>query len=66
MVLSRSVAHAMELANILADGKHELYWCFVTHEGNRIGRYLTVLKDLLVDALQVGGSDPLAPLVLVN
>ncbi len=56
----------MELANILADGKHELYWCFVTHEGNRMGRYLTVLKDLLLDALQIGGSDPLAPLTQVK
>jgi hypothetical protein len=56
----------MELANILADGKHELYGCFVTHEGNRMGRYLTVLQDLLVDALQIGGSDPLAPLMQVN
>ena len=66
MTFSRSVAHAMDLANILADGKHELYWCFVTHEGNRMGRYLMVLQDLLVDALQTGGSDPLAPLVQLN
>lgn len=62
----RGVAHAMELANILADEKHQLYWCFVTHEGNRMGRYLTVLQDLLLDALQIGGSDPLAPLMQVN
>jgi nuclear pore complex protein Nup107 len=62
----RSVAHAMELANILADGKYELYLCFVSHEGNRMGRYLTVLQELLLDALQIGGSDPLAPLMQVN
>lgn len=56
----------MELANILADGKNELYWCFVTHEGNRMGRYLTVLQELLLDSLKLGGSDPLAPLMQVN
>jgi len=56
----------MELANILANGQHELYWCFVTQEGNRMGRYLAVLQDLLVDTLQIGGSDPLAPLMQVN
>ena len=66
MMLFRSVAHAMDLANILADGKHELYWCFVTHEGNHMGRYLMVLQDLLVDALQIVGSDPLAPLMQVS
>lgn len=66
MTHSRSVAHAMDLANILADGKHQLYWCFVTPEGNRMGRYLMVLQDLLVDALKLGGSDPLAPLMQVS
>jgi len=60
------VNHAMGLANILADGKWELYKCFVTHEGNRMGQYLTALKDILVDALQSGGSDPFAPLMQAN
>lgn len=53
----------MQLVNLVADGKDRLHLDFVYKGHNRLGKYLKLVREAILDGMEESGSDPLVPAV---
>ncbi|PVG02472.1 hypothetical protein CPB86DRAFT_697475 [Serendipita vermifera] len=58
-----SISRAMELANLVADGKDKLHLDFVYQGQSRLAEYLMIVREAILEGMEDGGSDPLVPVV---
>jgi nuclear pore complex protein Nup107 len=49
---------ALELANIVADSRYNIYEDFVNQDGRRLRDYLSAVRQAILRGLDGGGSDP--------
>ena len=54
----RNLKRALQLANIVADSRYQLYEDFVNEDGKRLGDYLGAVREAILGGLEGGGSDP--------
>ena len=64
--LRRNLMRSFELANIVADSKHNLYEDFVGGNGAKLGEYLGSVRQAILGGLEGGGSDPFRVLIAAN
>ncbi|KAL8276505.1 hypothetical protein RQP46_011106 [Phenoliferia psychrophenolica] len=57
-LLPSNLARALDLANVVADERHEHYREFVSAEENRVGDYLGQVREAALMALEGEGRDP--------
>lgn len=51
-----NLSRALALANVVADERYELYLEFVAESGNKIGEYLTQVRQASLASLGNGGN----------
>ncbi|KZT29989.1 hypothetical protein NEOLEDRAFT_1126698 [Neolentinus lepideus HHB14362 ss-1] len=57
VLFPENLAHALGLANTVADSRYKLYEGFSDEDGKRLGEYLGVVRSAVVAGLEEGGSD---------
>jgi nuclear pore complex protein Nup107 len=56
--LRRNLKLTLELANVVADSRYNLYEDFVHEDRGRSGKYLGAIRQAILAGLEGGGSDP--------
>lgn len=56
--LSRALAYAFELINVVADARYKLYDDFAGEGGRPLADYLGTVRTAVLAGLENGGSDP--------
>ncbi|EDQ98148.1 uncharacterized protein LACBIDRAFT_309794 [Laccaria bicolor S238N-H82] len=56
--IPENLKRALQLANIVADSRYQLYEDFVNEDGKRLGDYLGAVREAILGGLEGGGSDP--------
>ena len=60
----RNLKRALELCNVIADARYNLFDDFTNHDGRRLGDYLLAVQQAILAGLEGGGSDPFRVLAL--